>query len=232
MQTVNYTGRSQVRKISAAEFTSVGITQASAQWDATNSYQQIVSDAAAAYLLAQGDFVLDTGMTFTELMDSLSVGSLLTSMAVPPQVVMSDALSLRHLTPTALVYVEVDGVARKLPLPMLMSFIQGNDHPTVAFTGTTYTVIPATDVSLAPANAGAATVTLPNIPAANLPMQPIRLLANAGGVTFVAGASAILNVSPAFRAKTRVQYSIVWAVPMFNFSGQTIWTITGDTALS
>lgn len=231
MQTVNYVGASSVRTISATEFTSVGITQATATWNGANSFQQVVSDSAAVYLIATGEFVLDGGITFAELVDALSVGTLLTALAAPPQVIMPDATSKRRLTPTSLTYVEVGGVGRKLTMAQLATMTRGNDHP-IGVTAFPYTVVPDTDMLIVSSAASPGTVTLPNIPDANHPACSTKYVAGAGQATFAAGALALLQTTGTGRNKNRVAYSVVEAIPLFNFSGTTVWTLTGDTATS
>lgn len=69
-----YTGRSDVREISADSWTSVGITEPTRRWERSNNFQQSVSDVAAVYLLTQGEFIDEAGLTFTGVINSIMGG--------------------------------------------------------------------------------------------------------------------------------------------------------------
>lgn len=67
-RTVVYIGSSHIRKISAADWTSLGISQADTTWDKSNNFQQVVTDQAALWLLANpGEFVDELGLKFGDL---------------------------------------------------------------------------------------------------------------------------------------------------------------------
>lgn len=63
MQTIRYVGKSDVRRVTSAQWTSVGITSPDTQWDKSNSYTASIDDTAAAFCLAQGDFVAGNSNT-------------------------------------------------------------------------------------------------------------------------------------------------------------------------
>lgn len=60
-----YIGTSGVREITAAQWTAIGIVgEPTRRWEKANSFEQLVSDTAAVYLLAQGEFVDESGLSF------------------------------------------------------------------------------------------------------------------------------------------------------------------------
>jgi len=63
MQTIRYVGKSDVRRITSAQWLSVGITSPDTEWNKANSYTASIDDLAAAFCLAQGDFVAGTSTT-------------------------------------------------------------------------------------------------------------------------------------------------------------------------
>jgi hypothetical protein len=56
MQNIRYRGKSDIRRITDAQWLSVGITAPTIEWTKANGYEVIIDDLAAAYCLAQGEF--------------------------------------------------------------------------------------------------------------------------------------------------------------------------------
>lgn len=64
-QNIVYIGTSHVREITATQWIAIGISgEPTRRWEQSNSYEQLVGDVAATYLLAQGEFVTETGLQF------------------------------------------------------------------------------------------------------------------------------------------------------------------------
>lgn len=70
-KTILYVGTSDVRQITSAQWTAIGITEPTRRWEQSNSFEQVLSDTAAAYCLAQGptEFVDEQGLTFPLVMN-------------------------------------------------------------------------------------------------------------------------------------------------------------------
>lgn len=69
---VIYVGTAHGRVVSATDFNTVGVSgEPTRTWDKSNGYEQVVSDAAATYLLAQNDFVDEEGLSFPSVIETL-----------------------------------------------------------------------------------------------------------------------------------------------------------------
>lgn len=77
MRTIIYIGTSDIRSISTADWTRLGISQGDTVWTKQNNFQQTVTDEAALWLLSnQGEFMDEAGLSFGDLiLTSVGIGS-------------------------------------------------------------------------------------------------------------------------------------------------------------
>jgi hypothetical protein len=95
----------------------------------------------------------------------------------------------------------------------------------------TYTAVEQ-DTSLVCDKATGFNVSVPHL-TSGLAQSPLWILqAGAGQVTVVAGALALVLTTGTGRTKTRAQWSRIRAEFLFDFSGSSVWTVTGDVATS
>lgn len=74
MKAVRYVGLSDAKIVKAEDFTANGLPgTGTQQWDRDNNYEILLGDAAAAFLLAQGDFEEASGLDFGDLFGSAGI---------------------------------------------------------------------------------------------------------------------------------------------------------------